>query len=386
MKRIILSIATLVACTLCVSAQQRTILYQEFTGENCGPCAAANPGLESLVAANPGKIIHVTFMEPVPSTGYFYETTSAVFGLMYGCTYPSPGYYSAVWGLWGTCFTPSGFIDGHLPDSSAPSTGNPCGGCGNVAGFVQSDIDAEYAVPSPFNITATHYFNTAHDSVYGKVIIHGVSAYGGSHLKLRVAYVKTMNFSRPPGTNGETHFENVARTMFPASAGDSGQIIAAHWTASTVDTYSYSGKIAHLDTFTNVTVVDSNFAVWIQNDSTTPAVTTDFRVLQAAMSVYTPPVTHSGVATLTTSSISLNIYPNPAKESATAYFTLRYDADVQVKVTDELGHIVTSVPSQSLNAGNQNITIATNTLATGIYAVTVQVGGETFTQKLSVTR
>ena len=387
MKKIILGTAMAIACTLSVSAQQRTILYEEFTGENCGPCAAANPGLEALMASNVGKIIHVTYMEPVPTTGYFYRTDTVVFGSRFGCTYSAGGYYSPLWGLWSNCFTPSGFMDGHLSDSTASPA--PCGSCGNVAAFTQSDIDNEYTLPSPLKITATHYFNAAHgavpasDSVYGRVIIQGASTYGASQLKLRVAFVKTMNFTHAPGSNGETHFENVARRNFPDEAG---QAIAAHWTTSTIDTYTYSGVITHLDTFTNVTVVDSNFVVWVQNDSTTPAVTNAFRVQQAAMSVYTPLVSHVGVAPLTASSINLNIYPNPAKESATAYFTLDHSANVQVKVIDELGRTVNNIPAQSMNSGNQTINIGTNLLAAGVYTVAVEVDGALFTQKLSITK
>ena len=35
-------------CAMAANAQQRIVLYEEFTGENRGPCASANPPLEAI--------------------------------------------------------------------------------------------------------------------------------------------------------------------------------------------------------------------------------------------------------------------------------------------------------------------------------------------------
>ncbi len=50
---LILSFATL---SVIGSAQTtRMSLYEEFTGENCGPCASTNPGLKIVLDNNASK-------------------------------------------------------------------------------------------------------------------------------------------------------------------------------------------------------------------------------------------------------------------------------------------------------------------------------------------
>ena len=71
MKKITLSLA--IAClgiSAMVAQTQRTILYEEFTGENCGPCAQTNPGVTSTIhtAGNyPDKIVLVRYQCNIPS-------------------------------------------------------------------------------------------------------------------------------------------------------------------------------------------------------------------------------------------------------------------------------------------------------------------------------
>src|SRR5690606_1529662 len=51
----------------------RIALFEEFTGENCGPCAATNPALDALVQANSTKIIMLKHQVPIPSAGPIYN-------------------------------------------------------------------------------------------------------------------------------------------------------------------------------------------------------------------------------------------------------------------------------------------------------------------------
>src|SRR3954470_9708552 len=47
----------------------RLSLYEEFTGETCPPCAATNPGLNSLLSSptNTPKIVAIKWQVPIPS-------------------------------------------------------------------------------------------------------------------------------------------------------------------------------------------------------------------------------------------------------------------------------------------------------------------------------
>jgi len=360
MKKQILTIAMMATCAIASNAQQRLVLYEEFTGENCGPCAADNPGLETLMAANTSKVVHVTYMEPVPTSGYFYLSDQADNDTR------SQYYFSSFQTLIGanSWFTPSGLRDGVFPDGALGYSG----GEGIISTFTQTDIDSEYNVASPFNIVATRVFNAAKDSVTITAKVTAVSAYSGT-LMLRCVWVKTMNFTAPPGNNGETHFENVVRKMF------ADQTIPASWTVGMSNTYTFKGKISHLDTFTNTTGVDSMGVVWIQNDA-------NKRVAQVARANSAP----TGVNEITNSDVNFNIHPNPAQNAAMVNFELNNEAQVQVSVFDALGREVSAVAAQKMAAGVQNIPVNTSGLASGIYYIKMNIDGNSITKPLSIVK
>src|SRR4051812_47939252 len=83
MKKItLLAIACLGMSTM-VAQTQRTILYEEFTGENCGPCAGTNPGLTTFMQTPgyfPSKVIILRYQCNIPSAppaGSLYVDDSA---------------------------------------------------------------------------------------------------------------------------------------------------------------------------------------------------------------------------------------------------------------------------------------------------------------------
>lgn len=361
MKKLILTFAA-ACCMMSAGAQApRMTLHQEFTGENCGPCAGINPGFWTLCNSNASKLIHITYMEPIPSTGSFYNETMAMSDAL-------ATYYNVP-------FAPYGRFDGVVPDGSASYPGEP-----NY--FVQSDIDAESALTSPFTISAVHYFNAKHDSVYGIVTITAASAYGGTQLKLKAAFTRSMNFATAPGANGETDFENVVRNMFPDNTG---QAIASSWTSGSSHVYKYAGKLTGMETtLTGYTQVDSNFVIWIQNDSagSTPTTRNYQSVLQAAKSVYRAGAL--GVPEIKQLS-QVSIYPNPAKGSATVSFSLEQAAAVHIKVMDELGRTFNAF-SRDMDAGAQKIELPAGSLPEGMYLIQLQANSDVVTERLSVIR
>ena len=64
-----------------VFAQIRTSLIEEFTGEDCPPCATYNPAFDSTLALYPTKIIPIKWQVPIPSApsfvGSLYKTNEA---------------------------------------------------------------------------------------------------------------------------------------------------------------------------------------------------------------------------------------------------------------------------------------------------------------------
>jgi hypothetical protein len=247
-------LGSLLVAALFANAQQRLVLYEEFSGENCGPCAAVNPGLWTLLTAgsNPNKIMLIKYQTPIPSGGPIYAQNTTDVGAR-------QTYYSVP-------FAPYARMDGAIsPGSAPPNEGHP-------GGLTQPLIDAATAIAAPFNITVT---NTVTGTTLSSTInVTAVAGYTGSGVKLRAALVETLLFTAPPGTNGETDFHHVVRKMYPSA---DGQTIPNTWTNGQTGTYTFSGTIpSYVDRTHELFVV-----VWIQNDA-------DKKIAQAAKSTNLP--------------------------------------------------------------------------------------------------
>ncbi len=265
MRKYLLIALAVVAIPVCVSAQTRMTISEEFTGENCGPCAGTNPGFWHLcdTAPNLAKIIHISYMEPIPTSGWYYMRTQAL-------SDSRRSYYSI-------SSAPHHIYDGHTPSASSAAPGHP-------GYFTQAEIDAEYAIASPFNITCSNVWNATFDSIITTVNITCVTAYTAASPYLRAALIHTDNFATSPGSNGETTFENVVQAMYPDATGTS--LSGTTWTAGTTRTIVLRGACPNW-----VDKSDSpSMVVWIQNDA-------DKSIAQAAQAIPLPDVNNDASAT-----------------------------------------------------------------------------------------
>lgn len=257
MKKTLLTLSIVAVAATAAQSQTRLALYEEFTGENCGPCASTNPTfwrrLDSV--GNLSKVLQITYMSPIPSAGPFYNQNRAQ-------TDARISYY-------GVSSAPNGRIDGRVHI-----------GFGHPFYFKQPQIDSASAITSPFNISVTSSWNSTYDTAIATVTITCVSAWSGSTVKLQTALVQTVDWATPPGSNGETHFRNVVRSMYPDA---SGTTISGTWTAGMSQTYTIKGAVPSY-----VSKGDSAFfAVWVQDDASKA-------IAQAAKSGNLPPVPNDG--------------------------------------------------------------------------------------------
>ncbi len=240
------------------SQSQRLVLTEEFTQASCGPCAAANPAFNAILATNTNKTVSIKYQTSWPGVDpmnaqnptdvqtrvTYYNVTGVPDGWQDGITNFYPGGYS------------------------------------------QANIDAAYAVPSSFNINATHMFNTAMDSVYLSVIVTCSQNITMTTPRLRVGMVEeTISFATPPGSNGEKDFYNVMRKMYPNAGGTT---IGTSWTNAQTQTFNYAIAIP--------TYIYSKgqigFVAWIQDDA-------NKNVKQAAYSAPVALANDAGVTTIT---------------------------------------------------------------------------------------
>ena len=313
LKRLIHFIALLLLTSGAYAQAQRLVLFEEFTGENCNPCAGTNPYVNALVNAYPNDVVWIRYQSPIPTAGliYYQNTVDDNTRMNYY------GVNSAPWGQ----------QDGAMWDSSLVSNwGNlPITWCADTltGNMNPAYLTAEYGVPSPFSIAVTYHLNAAADSFYATVQLTGAESYKVSQagqLKLRVAMLENLSFATPPGTNGETQFPDVVRKMYPSAAGTA---LPDSSYSGLVQTFNFSGLVpAYIYDKTQI-----RFAAFIQDDH-------NQHVQQAGVSTYyTLPVDAKALAIQgnfvvcdTPYSPSFNFTNNGTQTLTSAVINLKLDA------------------------------------------------------------
>ncbi|MDR2972502.1 MAG: hypothetical protein LBU83_11340, partial [Bacteroidales bacterium] len=74
MKKLFFLVFLLCLAGITVQAQQRKVLFEEFTSSTCGPCASMNSWLNPLLAANADKVVVVKYQMNWPGAGDPYYT------------------------------------------------------------------------------------------------------------------------------------------------------------------------------------------------------------------------------------------------------------------------------------------------------------------------
>jgi hypothetical protein len=230
MKRI-LSAALLLSGLLVSAQSQRKVLYEEFTGENCPPCAATNPGLNALLlsATNATRVVAIKWQVPIPSapstTWSLYQTNKLEIDWRFlgwngstsstilngpsaqGYGYPSQNPSNITSGV---NSAPSGRIDGQPQMVFGVSSNHP-------ANLNNSHITTAHSFTSAFNVTMTRAYDATYSSINLTVNIQATANFNAvGPLVFRTVMVERLiQFPVAPGTNGEKTFEDVAVKSFP---------------------------------------------------------------------------------------------------------------------------------------------------------------------------
>lgn len=222
MKKILALIIVLVQGSVAFSQTQRLVLAEEFTQASCPPCATHNPPYHALLDANPTKIIGLTYQVNWPGTDPM--------------NLENPTQVATRVTYYGVSGVPHGIIDGSdIVNDCGYWTGAPL--C-----LSQADINAAYAVPSPFTLTASHTISADYDSIFITVEIAAVQALTAtSSLRAHVAIIeREIHFTSAPGNNGETDFPWVMRRMLP---GPTGTTLASSWTNGQTQTLTFASPL-----------------------------------------------------------------------------------------------------------------------------------------------
>jgi hypothetical protein len=173
----------------------RMVLIEEATNASCGPCASQNPAFDNLLNQNRDKLTAIKYHWYFP--GY---------DPMHNHNTVENNARVAYYGINGV---PTAAIDGDIP--TGPTFSYP----GGPHGYTQALIDEYAAIPSPFNITLSHRISNDLDSIYIDMLIEATENVSGNLLAHMVVVEKHVNFSSPPGSNGEKNFLDVMKKMIP---------------------------------------------------------------------------------------------------------------------------------------------------------------------------
>lgn len=204
MKKTILAAVAMAAVFTLQAQTPRIGLVEEATQASCGPCAAANPGLQELMNENSDKVLFVAYQVWWPGFDPMYEDNSADIDARVGNYYD----YS---------FAPQVKFNGSFPG----------GGDGGVSTLTQAQIDDHHAEMSEFDLAISA------EVLNGSLVVTGsldATADVSGDLKLHLILMESTIYAAdaPGGTNGETEYHHVMKKFLP---GTSGIDLADAWTA-----------------------------------------------------------------------------------------------------------------------------------------------------------
>ena len=180
-------------------APSNVVLLEDFANVSCNPCVISNKIIETLTNETYGrsKLVAVKFPTNFPaSNDLFYLAAKEICDARIS-------YYNVF-------FAPTTVVDGIIKPVSTDSNSVKAA----VDQRLQKEIKFRMFVSD--NIIGTDYFTTVTIKV-----LNGVGL-DFSNLVLHTVVTETdIEFSTPPGSNGETVFHDVTRAMLPTSSGES---------------------------------------------------------------------------------------------------------------------------------------------------------------------
>lgn len=354
--------------TLASTSVTRQGLIEEFSSSTCAPCKAFNQNYDPLCitlnANTPGSnfnIIKYQMNWPSPGTDRSYNPD--------GDTRKS---YYGVSGI------PEHFVNGV---SSNVGWGNPFSAA-NTTDFT-NEAAASHALNSFFDMSVTYTVDTVRKKL--GTILNVTPHFTKSDRSYHV-YIAVMDkhYQNTTNTTGQLEYYHVMRKMLPSASGHA--------------VTSWTDGVAQQFVDTGVTYTNGN---WAAGSSTYPT--------QGDNKLWSNPFTGSeliafveedgkksvmqsllafpagSLSISTTSNVDgIKVYPNPATTSANVAFNLREAGNVQVKVMDFTGRVVSEVVNKEMSVGVQSVNIKTAGIAPGNYIVVISTAGGNNADRLTI--
>jgi hypothetical protein len=173
-------------------------------------------------------------------------------------------------------------------------------------------------------------------------------------------------YQSPPGTNGETIFENVFRRALPSSLGTP--------ISTNAGTYTFEFRYKIDPIFNDTSIFTTAF---IQNDNNKSILNT------ARHGMYFTGITPNTNEIPDRIELNQN-YPNPFNPTTTINFDLPKNEFVTLKVYDLLGKEIKTLVEGLHKAGKYNIVADMSNLSSGIYFYTLRTDNFVDTKKMTL--
>lgn len=328
---------------------QRVILYEEFTGENCPPCASSNPYIDQTINPSfPGQILLLRYQTNIPTApgaGSLYADNSTE-------SNARKSYYAVN-------SAPSALFNGfELPDPQGTNDGHAI----LIHNSYYPGIIPDSAiVNAPFGLSITHSLNATADSLTISATVTAAMSYTASTLVVHLALSESeIYFTTPPGTNGETDFFHVMRKMVP---GSNGTALDTVWAASQSQTVTHKIKIpTYIKDKAKMEIIG-----WVQENATKRVHNAGYSAPQkladdaAATAISGLPgiacatsvnpvatITNAGANTITTCTVT---YQLDAQTPSTTTFTGSIASGATATV---------AIPAVSVTSGTHTLTVSTS--------------------------
>jgi hypothetical protein len=223
-------------------AAQRCVFMEDFTNASCPPCAAVNPSLRAMTSSlTHDTLVVVTYHVwwPGGDPMYSYNTPEVQSRVNFYVWDDDPGTPGIQRGV------PHAVIDGTWQITPATS---------NIS-TIRNHIRTRYNAASPCTID----FSALATGETGVHVIGTVAAEQdmlSSNLRLFAALITdTMQYSSPPGSNGETLFPDVFRDLWPSGSGQA-------FTLSAGQTYDINATLVRAAAWN---LDDLEVVVWVQD-------------------------------------------------------------------------------------------------------------------------
>ena len=233
MKKTTLIVASLLMLfSLKANAQnERMLLLESFTNTGCGPCAAYNPAMDALIAANPDKVAAIKYHVNWPSAAdpmYLHNTAEN----------------GARTSYYGVNSVPHVVIDGNRYSS-------------NPAQLNQNILNQLQTLESPMEMRLSYEVDEAENTITVHVMGRTSTAVEGN-FKLYVGVIeREIHFNSAPGPNGERDFYSVMKKLLPGSGG---QALGSLNSIDSYFAYTYTWELANIYDMSQLDAI-----AWVQN-------------------------------------------------------------------------------------------------------------------------